>query len=33
MEVPDKSIDEMEHSDFKLKDYNPHPGLKFGIAE
>lgn len=33
MEVPDKPIDEMKHADFELKDYNPHPGLKFGIAE
>ena len=33
MEVPDKEIDEMEYEDFKLKDYNPHDGIKFGIAE
>ncbi|MFB6209722.1 MAG: thymidylate synthase [Candidatus Nanohaloarchaea archaeon] len=33
MEVPDKPIDEMEYEDFQLKNYNPHPGIKFGIAE
>lgn len=33
MKVPDKPIDEMEYEDFKLEDYNPHPGIKFGIAE
>ena len=33
MKVPNKSIDEMEYEDFELKNYNPHPGIKFGIAE
>ncbi len=33
MEVPEKPIDEMEFDDFKLKDYNPHPGIKFSVAE
>ncbi|MFT4867846.1 MAG: thymidylate synthase [Candidatus Nanohaloarchaea archaeon] len=33
MEVPNKSIDEMEYEDFQLKNYNPHSGIKFGIAE
>lgn len=33
MIVPDKPIDEMEYEDFELKNYDPHPGIKFGIAE
>lgn len=33
MEVPDKPIDEMEYEDFDLEDYNPHPGIKFAVAE
>jgi len=33
MDVPNKSIDEMEYEDFELKNYDPHPGIKFGIAE
>jgi thymidylate synthase len=33
MEVPDKLIEEMEYKDFEHKDYDPHPGIKFGIAE
>lgn len=33
MEVPEKEIDEMKYEDFKLKNYNPHEGIKFGIAE
>ena len=33
MEISDKKIDELEYEDFKLKDYDPHPGIKFAVAE
>jgi len=33
MEVPNKPIEEMEYEDFELKNYNPHPGIKFAVAE
>ncbi len=33
IEVADKSIDELEFEDIKVKDYNPHDGIKFGVAE
>ena len=33
LEISDKPLDELEYEDLELKDYNPHPGLKFGIAE
>ncbi|QGA80063.1 thymidylate synthase [Candidatus Nanohalobium constans] len=33
MEIADKGVDELEYDDFKLKDYNPHPGIKFAVAE
>ena len=33
MEVADKSIDNLEYEDFRLEDYNPHPGIKFAVAE
>lgn len=33
MHIPQKSIDQMEYDDFELKGYNPHPGLKFSVAE
>ena len=33
MEVADKSIDNLEYEDFKLEDYDPHPGIKFAVAE
>lgn len=33
MEIEEKEIDELEYDDFKLKNYNPHPGIKFAVAE
>jgi len=33
LEISDKPLDQLEYEDFELKDYNPHPGIKFGIAE
>ena len=33
MTIEDKKIDEMEYEDFELKNYNPHPGIKFSVAE
>ena len=33
MEVPNKPIEEMKYEDFELKDYNPHDGIKFAVAE
>lgn len=33
MEVPNKPIEEMEYEDFELKNYDPHPGIKFAVAE
>lgn len=33
MSIPGKPIDEMEYEDFKLKNYDPHAGLKFSVAE
>ena len=33
MRIEDKKIDEMEYEDFELKNYNPHPGIKFSVAE
>jgi len=33
MMVPSKSIDEMKYDDFQLENYDPHPGIKFSVAE
>jgi len=33
IKVPGKDIDELGYDDFELEDYNPHPGLKFSVAE
>lgn len=33
IEISDKPIEELEFEDFQLQDYNPHPGLKFAVAE
>ncbi len=33
LDIADKPLNELEYKDFELKDYSPHPGLKFGIAE
>lgn len=33
MQMPEKSIEELEYDDFQLEGYEPHPGLKFGVAE
>lgn len=33
MEIADKELDELEYEDFQLKDYNPHPGISFSVAE
>ncbi|HLC63497.1 MAG TPA: thymidylate synthase [Candidatus Nanoarchaeia archaeon] len=30
--IADKPLDELVFDDFKLEGYNPHPGIKFGIA-
>jgi len=32
LEIADKAFDELELDDFKLKNYNPHPGIKFEVA-
>jgi len=33
LEVGDTTIDDIVYEDLELKDYNPYPGIKFGIAE
>lgn len=33
MEIANKNLDDLEYEDFELKSYNPHPGLKFAVAE
>jgi thymidylate synthase (EC 2.1.1.45) len=33
IELPHKSIDELEYGDFEMKGYDPHPGIKFSVAE
>ena len=33
IEIADKGIDEIEFDDIELKEYDPHPGIKFGVAE
>lgn len=33
LEITEKSIDELEYDDFELKNYDPHPGIKFSVAE
>ena len=33
MKISDKPLDELVYEDFELKDYNPHPGIKFAVAE
>jgi thymidylate synthase len=33
MEIADKYLDKLEYEDFELKDYNPHPGINFAVAE
>lgn len=33
MSISEKPIDNLEYEDFDLKNYNPHPGLKFAVAE
>lgn len=33
MEISDKDIDDLEYEDFELNEYNPHPGIKFAVAE
>lgn len=33
MVLPEKSIDDLEYSDFQLEGYNPFSGLKFAVAE
>ncbi|MFB6245835.1 MAG: thymidylate synthase [Candidatus Nanohaloarchaea archaeon] len=33
MKVAEKPIDDLEYDDFDLEDYNPHPGIKFSVAE
>jgi thymidylate synthase len=33
MDLPEKSIDELEYDDFELEGYDPHPGIKFSVAE
>lgn len=32
LEIADKSLDDLEYEDFKLKNYNPHPHIKFEVA-
>lgn len=32
LEIADKSLDELEFSDFTLKNYNPHDPIKFPVA-
>ncbi|MFB6241871.1 MAG: thymidylate synthase [Candidatus Nanosalina sp.] len=31
--VADKSIDQLEYEDIGVEDYDPHPGIKFSVAE
>ncbi len=33
MEIADKQLDELEFEDFELENYDPHPGIKFSVAE
>ena len=33
MSISEKDIDDLRFDDFKLKNYDPHPGLKFSVAE
>ena len=33
LEIEDKPIDELQFNDFKLKDYQSHDGIYFGVAE
>lgn len=33
LSVPDKPLDELEFEDFQLENYDPHDGIKFGVAE
>ena len=33
IEIADKGIDEIEFDDIELKEYDPHPAIKFGVAE
>ena len=33
MNIADKGLDNLEYEDFELKEYNPHPGIKFAVAE
>lgn len=33
IEVADKPIDELEFDDIQVRDYNPHDGIKFSVAE
>ena len=32
LEIADKPIDQLDFEDFTLKNYNPHPGIKFEVA-
>ncbi len=33
MTISDKPLDELEFEDFELSGYDPHPGIKFSVAE
>lgn len=33
IELPEKSINELEYEDFEMEGYDPHPGIKFSVAE
>jgi thymidylate synthase len=32
LEIADKRVDELEFEDFTLKNYNPHPAIRFPVA-
>ncbi len=33
IEISNKELEDLEFEDFNMKNYNPHPGLKFAVAE
>jgi thymidylate synthase len=33
LEIADKPLDDLTAQDIELTDYDPHPGIKFGVAE
>lgn len=33
LNIENKPLDDLDYEDIELSEYNPHPGLKFGVAE